>query len=265
VRALRANRLSGGPRVTATSPALVADRLTVELGGREALTEIEAEIPAGVSVALLGPNGAGKSTLLRAAAGLVEATQGSISVPGGETAFVPQRLDVEPAFPVTALDVARMGRYPRVGWLGRFTAGDHDAVAKSLDALSVGHLARRRFGDLSGGERQRVLLAQAAAQDAPVLLLDEPFTGVDRPTGDALRKLFGRWRDEGRTVVVATHDLESAARDYDYVLCLNGRMIAFGPAAQTCTEEVLARTFAGHVVRVGELIVDTAHHHHGAG
>jgi ABC-type Mn2+/Zn2+ transport system ATPase subunit len=251
--------------VTDPAPALVAERLTVELGGREALSEVDVEIPAGVSVAVLGPNGAGKSTLLRAAAGLVQPTSGSITISGGEAAFVPQRLDVEPAFPVTALDVARMGRYPRVGWFGRFGIADHDAVEAGLEALGVAHLAGRRFGDLSGGERQRVLLAQAAVQDADVLLLDEPFTGVDRPTGDALRALFAHWREQARTIVVATHDLESAARDYDYVLCLNGRRIAFGSPAQTCTEKILAQTFAGHVVRVGELIVDTAHHHHGAG
>ncbi len=158
-----------------------------------------------------------------------------------------------------------MGRYGEVGLLGRFSDRDRALVAGGIDALRVGHLAERRFGDLSGGERQRVLLAQAAAQDAELLLLDEPFTGVDRPTHAALRELLGGWRDEGRTVIVATHDLESAARDYDLVLCLNRRLVAFGPPGETCTEAVLAETFAGHVVRVGELIVDTAHHHHGAG
>jgi manganese/zinc/iron transport system ATP- binding protein len=244
---------------------LAAERLTVVYNGNAALTGVTVTIPAGVSVAVLGPNGAGKSTLLRAAVGIAQPRAGSIQTATRRVAFVPQSLDVEPAFPVTAGDVVSMGRYGDLGWLGRFGQRDRDLVAEGMQELGVGHLAPRRFGDLSGGERQRVLLAQAVAQDAQLLLLDEPFTGVDRPTGEAVRRLLARWRGEGRTIVVATHDLESAARDYDLVLCLNRRLVAFGPADDVCTEPVLAETFAGHVVRVGELIVDVSHHHHGAG
>jgi len=247
------------------SSALTARELGVHYDGVPALDSLTVSIPSGASVALLGPNGAGKSTLFRAAVGLVAPSAGSISLGSDRVAFVPQHLDVERAFPVTATDVVRMGRYADVGWLGRFAARDHALVAESLRALDVEQLGGRRFGDLSGGERQRVLLAQAAAQRADLLLLDEPFTGVDRPTHDSVRRLLADWSGEGRTVVVATHDLESAARDYELVLCLNRRLVAFGPAAETCTEEILAETFAGHVVRVGELIVDTSHHHHGAG
>lgn len=246
-------------------PALSAERLSVRFDGNEALSDLTIAIPAGSSVALLGPNGAGKSTLFKAAVGLVQPSSGSISLASDRVAFVPQHLDVERAFPVTATDVVNMGRYADVGWLGRFAARDHELVATSLRALGVEGLAARRFGDLSGGERQRVLLAQAAAHEADMLLLDEPFTGVDRPTHAAVRNLLTDWRDQGRTVVVATHDLESAARDYDLVLCLNKRLVAFGAPAETCTEELLAETFAGHVVRVGGLIVDVSHHHHGAG
>jgi ABC-type Mn2+/Zn2+ transport system ATPase subunit len=248
-----------------TGPALVADRLTVSFNGNVALAELSVELPAGTSVAVLGPNGAGKSTLFRAAVGLVEPRTGSVRLASPRVAFVPQSLDVEPAFPVTAADVVRMGRYGDLGWLRRFGDRDRELVAEGIGELGIGPLAERRFGDLSGGERQRVLLAQAVAQDADLMLLDEPFSGVDRPTGNAVRALLRRWRDEGRTIVVATHDLESAARDYDLVLCLNRRLVAFGPPAEACTESVLAETFAGHVLRVGELIVDVAHHHHGAG
>jgi ABC-type Mn2+/Zn2+ transport system ATPase subunit len=195
----------------------------------------------------------------------VTPNSGSISVGAQRVAFVPQRLEIEPAFPVTAVDVVRMGRYGELGWLRRFGPHDRELIADSLRSLGVTHLAERRFGDLSGGERQRVLLAQAAAQEADLLLLDEPFTGVDRPTHEAVRALLSAWRGEGRTVVVATHDLESAAQDFDLVMCLNRRLVAFGPPAQTVTEPVLAETFAGHVVRVGDLVVDVTHHHHGAG
>jgi len=246
-------------------PILRAEALAVAFVDRIALEDVSVEVPAGTSVALLGPNGAGKSTLLRTAAGLIEPRSGRLAVGCERIAFVPQHLDVEPAFPVTAKDVVRMGRYGDTGWLSRLSSEDHAVVAESQRLLGVEELSERRFGDLSGGERQRVLLAQAAAQRAELMLLDEPFTGVDRPTHEALRELLGRWRDEGRTVLVATHDLERAARDYDLVLCLNRRLVAHGPPAETLSEEVLAETFAGHVLRVGELIVDVAHHHHGAG
>ena len=246
-------------------PALAADGLSVSFDSNPALVDVTFAVPRGVSVAVLGPNGAGKSTLFQAAVGLVSPNGGSVAVGASRVAFVPQRLEIEPGFPVTAADVVRMGRYGELGWVRRFSPRDRELVADSLTALGITHLSDRRFGELSGGERQRVLLAQAAAQEAGLLLLDEPFTGVDRPTHEAVRALLSHWRGEGRTIVVATHDLESAVRDYDLVLCLNRRVVAFGPAAETCTEEVLAETFAGHVVRVGELIVDVAHHHHGAG
>ncbi len=244
--------------------ALAARGLSVRLGGRLALEEVSFELPRGSTVALLGPNGAGKTTLFRAAVGLVKPEAGSIEL-AGRVAFVPQRLDIEPSFPATVSDVVRMGRYGELGWLRRFADRDRELVASAISALGIEELADRRFGDLSGGERQRALLAQATAQDAEVLLLDEPFAGLDAPTHASLQAQLDGWRSEGRTVVVATHDLESASRDYDLVLCLNRRLVAIGPAGRTCTEEVLAETFAGRVVRVGELLIDTAHHHHDAG
>jgi ABC-type Mn2+/Zn2+ transport system ATPase subunit len=245
--------------------ALTAEGLSVSYGRVPALTDVTLEIPGGSSVALLGPNGAGKSTLLEAAIGLVRPVAGSVSLGSRRVAFVPQRLEVEPSFPVTVADVVRMGRYGELGWVRRFAVRDRDLVAGAMRELGIEPLARRRFGDLSGGERQRALLAQAVAQDPEILLLDEPFTGIDAPTHDAIRSLLDRWRAAGRTVVIATHDMESARRDYDLIACLNRRLIAFGPPDVASTEEVLARTFAGRVVRVGSLLVDVAHHHPGAG
>jgi manganese/iron transport system ATP-binding protein len=250
---------------TPASPALAASELTVRLGRRPALEDVSFAIPPASRVAVLGPNGAGKSTLFHAAIGIVTPDHGAISLASRRVAFVPQRLELEPSFPVTVTDVVRMGRYGDLGVLRRFGERDRELVAGAMRALGVEALAGRRFGDLSGGERQRALLAQAAAQEADILLLDEPFTGVDAPTGEAIRGLLSRWRAEGRTILVATHDLESAARDYDLVLCLNRRVVAFGPAAETCTPEVLTETFSGHVLRVGELLFDVAHHHPGAG
>lgn len=249
----------------AAAPALLARGLSVSFGAVSALEDVDLTIPRGVTVAVLGPNGAGKSTLFAAALGLVEPAGGSIELGTDRVVFVPQRLDVEPSFPITVTDVVRMGRYRELGWFRRFGNRDHRMVAEAIDRLGISHLRERRFGDLSGGERQRALLAQAAAQDADLLLLDEPFTGVDAATHAVLAELIDDWRREGRTICVATHDLRSAASEYDLVLALNRRVVAFGPARETCTEPVLAETFAGRVLRVGDVLVDVAHHHHGAG
>jgi ABC-type Mn2+/Zn2+ transport system ATPase subunit len=247
------------------SAILTARGLTVSYGEVVALEAVDLEVPRGSTVAVLGPNGSGKSTLFSAAVGLVTPASGSVSSGSARIAYLPQQVTVEPMFPATVEDTVRMGRWGELGLRGRMSAHDHDVVAQAMRSLAIDHLSERRLGELSGGQRQRALLAQAAAQDAELLLLDEPFTGVDSPTEGTVRQLIDSWRDEGRTVMVATHDLARAARDYDLVLALNRRVIAFGPAAETCTEDVLAATFAGHVARVGDLLIETEHRHEGAG
>ena len=248
-----------------SAEAISARSLTVRYGAIAALTDVSFELPFGASVAVLGPNGSGKSTLLAAAVGLKKPASGSIDLGTARVAYAPQQLDLEASFPVTVADVVRMGRWGELGWLGRFGEHDHELVEGAIEALGLAGLRDRRLGEVSGGQRQRALLAQAAAQDARLLLLDEPFSGVDAPTRQAIIEQISGWRDEGRTIVVTTHDLESAARDYDIVVCLNGSLIACGPPEQACTEQTLVRTFAGHAVRVGESLVDVAHHHEGAG
>ena len=247
------------------STILTARDLTVRYGDVVALEAVDVEVPRGTSIAVLGPNGSGKSTLFAAAVGLNTPVAGEITLGTDRIAYLPQQVAVEPMFPATVRDVVAMGRWGALGWRQRLSDRDRELVAQAMHALAVDHLAVRRLGELSGGQRQRALLAQVAAQDAELLLLDEPFTGVDRPTEETVRTLIGTWRDEGRTVMVATHDLARAARDYDLILALNRRLIAFGPAAETCTEEVLAATFAGHVARVGGLLIETEHRHPGAG
>jgi ABC-type Mn2+/Zn2+ transport system ATPase subunit len=247
------------------SAILTTRGLTVRYGETVALEAVDVEVPRGASIAVLGPNGSGKSTLFSAAVGLVEPADGVVSVATDRIAYLPQQIAVEPMFPATVADVVRMGRWGDLGPRGRMAPRDFDLVEAAMDSLAVEHLAGRRLGELSGGQRQRALLAQVAAQDADLLLLDEPFTGVDSPTETTVRSLIESWRDEGRTVLVATHDLGRAASDYDLVLALNRRVIAFGPAADTLSEQVLAATFAGHVARVGDLLIETEHRHPGAG
>ena len=182
-----------------------------------------------------------------------------------QVAFVPQRLDVEPAFPVTARDVVRMGRYGDLGWLERFGCSRPRSRRRARSRRSAS-------AHLAGAASATSPAASASACSSPRRSRRTPSCccstsrspeSTVRPTSrpPAARRLAR----QGRTVIVATHDLESAARDYDLVLCLNRRLVAFGPPAEACTEAVLAETFSGHVLRVGDLIVDVSHHHHGAG
>ncbi len=245
--------------------ALCAHRLSAGYGGDTALEEVDLEVPYGVSVAVLGPNGSGKSSLFAAAVGLLRPSAGSVGVGDRGIAWLPQQLNVDSTFPVTVEDVVRMGRWGRGRWLRRLDREDRRRVDEAMSALGVADLSGRRLHSLSGGQRPRALLAQVMAHAAGLILLDEPLTGVDRPTGEAIGDLISRWRDEGRAVMVATHDLESAARDYDRVIALNRRVIAYGEPAAVCTEQVLRQTFSGHLARLGgEDLVDTSHQHPGA-
>ena len=237
-----------------------AEGLTVAYGSVVALEDVTFSVPQGTSVAVLGPNGSGKSTLFSAAVGLLAPVRGSVRV-DGPVAYLPQHVVVEPTFPITVLDAVRMGRWGELGALRRLRARDHALVEAALERLDIADLAGRRLSELSGGQRQRALLAQAAAQDAHVVLLDEPFTGVDAPTAEAIRELLRDWRDEGRTVLVATHDLDRAATDYDLVLALNRRVVLFGRADE-CTDAALQATFAGRAATVGSRVVDLDAHHH---
>jgi ABC-type Mn2+/Zn2+ transport system ATPase subunit len=223
--------------------AITARDLTVHYGATVALEDVTFDIPSGARVAVVGPNGSGKSTLFAAAVGLVRPERGAIELGTSSVAYLPQQVHVDPTFPITVADVVAMGRWGDLGWLRRPSRRDRRLVSDAMEQLGITDLADRRLAELSGGQRQRALVAQALAQDAHVLLLDEPFTGVDRPTADAIRALMRQWTDEGRTVLVATHDLERTARDFELTLALNRRVIAFGPSRDVACDEVLRETF----------------------
>ena len=230
--------------------------------GRLVLHGVYLDLPAGRLVGVIGPNGSGKSTLLRAILGLVPHRQGTVLIDGRpldrwRIAYVPQREAVDWSFPISAAQVVMMGRYPRIGPVAAAGVDDRRAVDDALGRVGMADLAHQQIGSLSGGQQQRVFLARALVQEASILLLDEPMTGVDRATEEAIGALMGELRDAGATVVYATHDLETAADVSDLLCFVNGRVVAFGPPAETFTPEALHATFGGEL-----MIVDAGDHTH---
>ena len=225
---------------------LAVEGLAATYGGPPVLADVTFEVRAGERVGVLGPNGGGKSTLFRVLLGELPALRGRVRV-DGRVGYVPQTERSRLDYPVDALDVALMGTLSRVPWWRPLGGRERRFAMEALDRVRLGRLARTQFGELSGGQRQRVLVARALVQDAPVLLLDEPFSGVDQPSAEVLEELFADLAAKGRALVVATHDLEQA-RTFDRVLCLNRRQVAFGPPAETLTREVLEQTYGGELV-----------------
>jgi len=216
----------------------------------EALTDISFATSCGNTVALIGPNGAGKSTLLKAIAGLVPRSGGSILWRGAkvsqwhrEFAYLPQREDVDWSFPVTVRGLVEMGRYSQLGWWRRWRELDEKQVSKALAAMHLEGLEGRQISELSGGQQQRAFIARALAQEAHVLMLDEPFNGLDRPARESLSLLLRQQAAEGRLVIASHHDLNTVADLFDEALILNRRAVAFGPVAEVFTEANLSLAY----------------------
>jgi ABC-type Mn2+/Zn2+ transport system ATPase subunit len=231
--------------------------------GRDAITGVTFELPEGRILAVLGPNGGGKTTLFRALLGELPVRRGSVELPG-RPAYVPQTERARLDFPVSAFDVALMGAYARTPLYRRVGRRDRAAAEGALARVGLAEQAGMRFGALSGGQRQRVLLARALVQDAPVLLLDEPLSGVDATSAARIEAVFAELRGEGRVLAVATHDVRQA-RAWDLVLCLHGRQVAFGPPQTTLDAGVLRATYGDELVVVeeGRTAVTVDHHAHG--
>jgi len=246
------------------SELLAVRDLAAGYGGPPVLTGVTFQVGSGERIGVLGPNGGGKSTLFRALLGELRVVRGSVHVPP-RLGLVPQTERSRLDYPVTALDVALMGTLSRVPWWRPLGRRERSFGLQALERVGLRDLAKEQFGELSGGQRQRVLVARALVQDAPVLLLDEPFSGVDQPSADLLERLLEELGAEGRGVLIATHDLEQARR-WDRVLCLNRRQIAFGPPAETLTRPVLEQTYGAEIVPLpagdgGVAAVLPPHHH----
>ena len=234
---------------------LRVENLRVSYRELRALDGISLATSCGACVALIGPNGAGKSTLLKAIAGLLPIESGKIFWRGTpvakwsrEIAYLPQRENVDWQFPITVRGVVRMGRYPQAGWWRAFAPADEAAIEHALEAMDLLDLQHRQISALSGGQQQRVFLARALAQQAHVLLLDEPFSGLDRTSKASLAKTLRELTKEGRLVVASHHDLDSVRDIYDEALLLRRQTIAFGPVAEVFTDDLLEKTFDQPVV-----------------
>lgn len=226
-------------------------------GEAYALRDVDFRIQAGQQVAIVGPNGAGKSTLLNVIVGTLKPNKGSVNIFGHDPdchiciAYVPQRNQIEVGFPVTVEDVVMMGRIGQIGLFRWPRRHDWRLVRESLDRVNAGHLSKKQIGELSGGQQQRVFIARALAQGADLLLLDEPFSGLDLPSHEAILEILDSLRGDGVTILVATHDLSLAAERFDLVMLLNKRIVAFGQPTAVLNQQNLTEAFSGHVHIVG--------------
>lgn len=229
---------------------IVVKDLSVKYRTLTALRDISFDTSCGNRLALIGPNGGGKSTLLKAIAGLVKKTTGSIQWRGEavqkwsrEFAYLPQREEVDWNFPITVRGLVEMGRYPQLGMWGKFSDKDAIAVDEALESLALTEIQDRQIKQLSGGQQQRAFIARAIAQEAHVLLLDEPFTGLDRNAAKTLGDLMHKLAGEGRLIIASHHDISTVKELFNQVLLLNCDSIAFGETESLITKDLLAATF----------------------
>ena len=248
--------VEGVARTPIAQPAALEVRgLRVSYGGQLVLEEVAFALPAGQLVGIIGPNGAGKTTMLKSILGLIPIAAGTvlaggtaIARRGGQVAYVPQRDAINWRFPASVADVVLMGRYGRLGWLRRPGAADRAIALRCLQQVGMEALAARPIAALSGGQQQRVFLARALAQEPEVLLLDEPISGVDAPTQEAILALLAGLAAQGKTLLMTTHDLRCNMEYFDALLALNRHVIALGPVEHVLTPQVLTRTYGTQVV-----------------
>lgn len=251
---MKPQHVAPGPTKPLPVEPLQLRDIQVSYGSSLALRGVNADVYPGEIAGIIGPNGSGKSTLLKAIAGVLKLSTGSIRLGDDDirdrasrVAFVPQREEVNWDFPVTARDVVLMGRYRLKGWLRRTGNEDHRRADAALDRLGLTNMGDRHISQFSGGQQQRIFLARAMVQDPLVVLLDEPFTGVDVTNRGIFHETIRDFAKQGMIVLIATHELAEVQQTTDKVMCLNRRMVAYGPTATTYTAENLRATFGGQV------------------
>lgn len=233
------------------SPVKVSN-LTVAYQKKPVLADVSFSVPEGKLIGIIGPNGAGKSTLIKAILELIPSISGSVEIFGDsykrsrkKVGYVPQRESVDWDFPTDALDVVTMGRYGHLGWFKRPGKSDSTIAMQSLDKVGMGQYAHRQISQLSGGQQQRVFLARALAQDAELYFMDEPFVGVDAATEKAIITLLNNLKNQGKTVLVVHHDLNTVKEYFDWIMLLNKELIGIGPTEDLFTKELLQKTYGG--------------------
>ena len=245
-------------------PILDVQNLTVRYNGRVALEDISFHLHEGERIAVVGPNGAGKSTLFKVISGVLQPGVGEVNIfgsrPGGHVciAYIPQRSQVDWSFPVSVAAVVMMGRSAKLGLLNWPHKKDWEYVHRALEIVELSDLASRQIGQLSGGQQQRMFIARALAQEAELMLMDEPLSGLDTPSQEGLLNLLDTLRDQNVTVLVATHDLDQAARHFDRIMLLNHRIIAFDVPQNVMQTDHLLQAYGGRlkIDRGGTLLVD---------
>jgi manganese/iron transport system ATP-binding protein len=234
------------------APILEVNKLSLRYDGHFALENITFHLHAGERVAVVGPNGAGKSTLFKVVSGVLPPSSGEVKISGfgprGHIciAYVPQRSQVDWRFPASVADVVMMGRIGQIGFFRWPRRSDWNIVHDALEAVDMDSLSNRQIGELSGGQQQRTFLARALAQEAELILMDEPLNGLDIPSQEAILSMLEKLRDQKITIMVATHDLGQAASHFDRVLLLNRRLIRFGSPQEVFTSENLLNAYHGH-------------------
>lgn len=234
-------------------PILQVHKLSVRYNGRAALEDVTFHLHAGERVAVVGPNGAGKSTLFKVVAGVLAPTSGTVTISGSGPAahvcigYVPQRSHVDWNFPVSVADVVMMGRSAVLGAFRWPTKRDWDFVRGALDTVELSDLRTRQISELSGGQQQRMFIARALAQEAELMLMDEPLTGLDMPAQEGILNLLDKLQKQYVTVMVATHDLDQAEKYFDRVMLLNRKLLGFGSSAEVLKPERLVQAYGNRM------------------
>ena len=253
VQRVSAFRSTGGVAHDVSQPILELKDVSVRFNGATALDKISFRLHQGEHVAVIGPNGAGKSTLFSVISGVLRPSQGQVNVHGNEPgkhiciAYVPQRSQVDWQFPVNVVDVVMMGRIRRLGLFQWPRRKDWAYAHEMLELVGMDHLAKRQIGELSGGQQQRVFIARALAQEAELMLMDEPLTGLDVKSQEEIFTILDELRQRRVTIMVATHDLNLAAERFDRLMLLNQQMLGFGQANEVFTAELLSQAYSGQM------------------